>query len=146
MRPRPTDYKTVSAMLEEPAEDADELAKRIVDAVYAGLADRRLWVLGVQTDQGAVEIHGPYSTANQALKDAPRATPHINEGWFSPYPLLYPTALAPASDPRFGGRCPDCKHALSAHGWHRVKGSRKILKKYKITGCMACECEREEVA
>lgn len=77
MRVKPTEMKLVSAMLAEPAEDADSLAEAIIraldekrrqdDAFYAIVTD------DLSRSLGTVWTQGPYPTRLQARKALDKA-------------------------------------------------------------------------
>lgn len=66
-RPRPTEVRAVAALLQEPAEDAEELAGRIIQALEDLRADRPSWAVVVATGDGhLMYAYGPFATQKQA--------------------------------------------------------------------------------
>lgn len=70
-RIKPTEIRLVSSMLAEPAEDADELAERIIAALDTKREKDDKWVVVYQWRgfPGPVTLaYGPFGTVNQAIK------------------------------------------------------------------------------
>lgn len=67
MRILPTEIKLIAAMLEEPADDSSELARRILIALEESRAKRKHFVIVVD-DSGLISTWGTYSTVKEALK------------------------------------------------------------------------------
>lgn len=66
-RPRPTEVRAVAALLQEPAEDAEELAGRIIQALEDLRSDRPSWAVVVATGDGRLMYaYGPFGTQKQA--------------------------------------------------------------------------------
>jgi hypothetical protein len=68
MRPKATEVRLIARLLEEPAEDTNDLATKILNA----LADKRaqddtVWV-GLFHWDGIMSAYGPYNTSHQASK------------------------------------------------------------------------------
>lgn len=60
----------MARLLEEPAEDADELAERIIDAIDELREKREQYaVLYVEPNTKSVTLFGPYGTENAGRKD-----------------------------------------------------------------------------
>lgn len=76
MRIKPTEIRLVSSMLAEPAEDADELAQRIIAALDAKREKDDKWVVVYQwgvyqrggTPRPVTLAYGPFGTVRQAVK------------------------------------------------------------------------------
>lgn len=71
MRIKPTEIRLVSSMLAEPAEDADELAQRIIAALDAKREKDDKWVVVYQwggIPRPVTLAYGPFGTVRQAVK------------------------------------------------------------------------------
>lgn len=79
-RVKPTEVRLVAKMLEEPAEDADELAERIIRSLDEKREDDTRWgVVFYDPNTKAVINYGPYPTQKAAQK--------IKDSLVSPGPL-----------------------------------------------------------
>ncbi len=67
MRVLPTEVKLIAGMLEEPADDSSELARRILLALEESRSKRKHYVV-VVNDGGLVSTWGTYSTIKEATK------------------------------------------------------------------------------
>jgi hypothetical protein len=68
MRPKATEVRLIAKLLEEPADDTNDLAAKILEA----LADKRaqddtVWI-GLFHWDGVMSAYGPYNTCHQASK------------------------------------------------------------------------------
>jgi hypothetical protein len=68
MRPKATEVRLIAKLLEEPADDTNDLATKILEA----LADKRaqddtVWI-GLFHWDGVMSAYGPYNTCHQASK------------------------------------------------------------------------------
>lgn len=69
MKIKPTEVRLVAQMLERPAEDADDLARQVIEALDAKRAsDNEQWVAIYQWNKGGLVTcaFGPYGTRTQA--------------------------------------------------------------------------------
>lgn len=66
-RLRPLEVRLVASLLQEPAEDAEELAGRIIEALDESREKRDLYVV-VARAAGFLTAYGPFGTRNQGLK------------------------------------------------------------------------------
>lgn len=67
--PRPTEVEALAALLEEPAEDSSDLAKRIVAALDALRFGKRTYgvIAELQGEKGSgFVVYGPYPTPKRA--------------------------------------------------------------------------------
>lgn len=64
---RPSEIRAVAALLMEPADDINELAKAIIQAVDESRQDRTDYLVCRRYGQ-MVDAYGPYATQNQAEK------------------------------------------------------------------------------
>lgn len=68
MAPRPTEVRAVVGLLEGPAADVEELAKRVIEAMDEARTDRASFVVVVAHQGKLVRSYGPYATQKQAEK------------------------------------------------------------------------------
>lgn len=72
-RLRPTEVRAVAALLEEPAEDADELAGRIIETLDELRLKRDSFaLLYLEPNTRTVVAFGPYGTQNAGERDIKR--------------------------------------------------------------------------
>lgn len=64
-RIRPTEVKAIVALLNEPADDVNELAKDVIRAIDQCRYDRKEYVVTL-LDGGIVSTWGPYATIKEA--------------------------------------------------------------------------------
>jgi hypothetical protein len=68
MKPKATEVRLIAQLLEEPAEDTNDLAAKILEALAAKRkADDTVWI-GLFHWDGVMSAYGPYPTQNQASK------------------------------------------------------------------------------
>lgn len=67
MRLRPTEIKHLTAMLDDPADDVEQLARDILTYVYETWEKRPGWVF-VMNDSGILSAWGPYDTVKEGMK------------------------------------------------------------------------------
>lgn len=67
---KPTEIKKMTALLNEDADSAEDMAKKVWALVDQLLAEREQWVVAaVHPTLKGWQCVGPYATQNQALKD-----------------------------------------------------------------------------
>ena len=130
---RPTERRAVAELLSEPADDAEELAGRIITALDGLRGQRPFAVVVTQVDgQPAVTWgNGPYSTEQQARKSVEKGTVPVVSGSRAMVFTVYPV---PGPETHKSFRCDECRHPTIQHNWP----------KSKIIGCVVtdCACER----
>jgi hypothetical protein len=68
MKAKTTEVRLVARLLEEPAEDTNDLATKILEALATKRkADDTVWISLFQWD-GILSAYGPYNTCHQASK------------------------------------------------------------------------------
>lgn len=68
MRPLPNMIKKVAAILDEPADDVNELARAVVNKVYELWEQQGHYVVVVSEPGGLVHAWGPYATLKEAQR------------------------------------------------------------------------------
>ena len=68
MRPLPSMIKKVAALLDEPADDVNELARAVVNKVYELCEQQGHYVVVVSEPGGLVHAWGPYATVKEAQR------------------------------------------------------------------------------
>jgi len=67
---KPTEIKKVAALLEQPADDAEDMAKKVWELVEQLLRERTQYVVfAVHPSLNIIQAVGPYSTEAQLKKD-----------------------------------------------------------------------------
>lgn len=64
---RPSEVKAVAKILDEPADDVTDLAKRVITAINESRMARKEYVVVLLSD-GIVSTYGPYDTVKAAEK------------------------------------------------------------------------------
>lgn len=64
---RPSEVKAVAKILDEPADDVTDLARRVITAINESRHARKEYVVTLLSD-GIVSTWGPYDTVKQAEK------------------------------------------------------------------------------
>lgn len=64
---RPSEVKAVAAILDEPADDVTDLARRVITTINESRTARKEFVVVLISD-GIVSTWGPYDTVKQAEK------------------------------------------------------------------------------
>lgn len=80
VRPRPTEIKMVAELLQEPAEDADALARTIIEALDAKREGDPRYVTVIYIPGVGLFAFGTYGTPLQAKKDIGRRVVAASEG------------------------------------------------------------------
>lgn len=66
-RLRPTEVKRIAAILDEPAESVNDLARKVITTLDEMRHDRKEYVV-VLLDSGIVSTWGPYDTVKEAWR------------------------------------------------------------------------------
>lgn len=131
MAPRPTEVKAVEALLHEPAEDARELAVRVIEALDELRAERPFYVAAVGSED-ATWAYGAFATARQAEKALHGLA---STGFVTAAVRVYPAGSLQAEEARTSASlraCSGCGHPAAAHNWP----------KSRIRGCVVAEVQR----
>lgn len=68
MKPLPSMIKKVAAMLDDPADDVTDLARDVVNEIYAMWEKQGHYIVVVSEEGGLVHAWGPYATVKEAQK------------------------------------------------------------------------------
>lgn len=68
MRPRATEIRAVTALLDQEWEDVDTLSREVIQTVYDGLSKRDTWVVLARDARLGWFTFGPYESKHQATK------------------------------------------------------------------------------
>ena len=69
MTARPTEVKAIAELLNQPADDVNDLAKRAIHALDEMRKSRTQYAILVLHTGAGYAVYGPYDTPNQARKD-----------------------------------------------------------------------------
>jgi hypothetical protein len=146
MAARPTEIRLVAGLLEEPAEDVEELAKRVIEALDEDRTKRPSYVFQVAAEGMAFDV-GPFATRAAALSELKLAAPDTPDDQLKAaiYKVMPPRSMR-LEVPKAGGqtRCPECGHFTHTHDWPKYKrkprGCVVSLKPEGPVGKNLCTC------
>jgi len=68
MRPRASEIRAVTALLDKEWDDVDTLSREVIQTVYDSLSKRETWVVLANDARLGWFTFGPYETKHQATK------------------------------------------------------------------------------
>jgi hypothetical protein len=68
MRPRATEIRAVTALLDQEWEDVEALANAVIETVHESLMSREWWTVIATDKRLGTFVYGPYETRNKATK------------------------------------------------------------------------------
>ena len=68
MRPKVSEIRKITALLDRQWSDVDELAKTVLSEAFDMAGERDQWVVIMQDDRLGAFVFGPYETENKARK------------------------------------------------------------------------------
>lgn len=68
MRPRISEIRKITALLDRQWDDVEELAKTVLSEAFGMVGEREQWVVIMHDDRLGMFVFGPYDTENKARK------------------------------------------------------------------------------
>jgi hypothetical protein len=126
----------------EPAEDAAELARSVIETLDALRGERETYAIISATPYGVSWGYGGYSTPHQAVKAMGKGVGQVDGGRVGVIKIHPALAALPDEPDR---TCPDCKHPREAHNIPRSRQKGCVvglpLADGKRSPHPRCDCE-----
>lgn len=68
MRPKVSEIRKITALLDRQWDDVEELAKTVLSEAFDMAGEREQWVVVMHDDRLGMFVFGPYETENKARK------------------------------------------------------------------------------
>lgn len=68
MRPKVSEIRKITALLDRQWDDVEELAKTVLSEAFDMAGEREQWVVVMHDDRLGMFVFGPYDTENKARK------------------------------------------------------------------------------